>query len=225
MQKYFEKIIDTLRTESRHAKHCFDFKTASAFNTAITIVNVVFDDMDKGKVSDGYHTFDELYHHRAVLFSVICNTHKELAWKSKLHDTGDMYDGMFIVGIETPEGQATYHYDINPYWDMFDVKELPKAPKWDGHTPDEAIRRIGLIGKDTNVPSNDGWIPVSERLPDEKGEYYVTYHPCYWDHVYDEVCVGFDTFRGKASWAKKKYQRVIAWKPKDTPYQPKGEEQ
>ena len=161
MKEVFEKIIDTLRTESRHAKHCFDFKTASAFNTAITIVNVVFDDMDKGKVSDGYHTFDELYHHRAVLFSVICNTHKELAWKSKLHDTGDMYDGMFIVGIETPEGQATYHYDINPYWDMFDVKELPKAPKWDGHTPDEAIRRIGLIGKDTNVPSNDGWIPCS----------------------------------------------------------------
>lgn len=78
-------------------------------------------------------------------------------------------------------------------------------------------------GNDTNVPSNDGWIPVSEWLPDEKGEYYVTYHPCYWDHVYDEVCVGLDTFRGKASWAKKKYQRVIAWKPKDTPYQPKGE--
>jgi hypothetical protein len=159
MKEVFEKIIDTLRTESGYAKHCFDFKTASAFNAAITIVNVVFDDMDKGKVSDGYHTFNELYHHRAVLFAVICNTHKELAWKSKLHDTGDMYDGMFIVGIETPEGEATYHYDIDPYWDMFNVKELQNAPKWDGHTPDEAIRRIGLLGKDINVSTN-----VSEKL-------------------------------------------------------------
>lgn len=118
---------------------------------AIKIVNQVAEETSTGEISDGYHTFNELYHHRAVLFSVICNTYKELAWKSKLHDTGDMYDGMFIVGIETPEGQATYHYDVDPYWDMFDVKELPKAHKWDGHTPDEAIRRIGLLGIDTNV--------------------------------------------------------------------------
>ena len=98
-----------------------------------------------GEFSDGYHTFNELYHHRAVLFSVICNMFPNKAWKSKLHDTGDMFDGMFIVGIETEQGQATYHYDIEPYWDMFKVKELEKAPKWDGHTPSDAIRRIGNI--------------------------------------------------------------------------------
>lgn len=109
-----------------------------------------------GDLSDGYHTFNELYHHRAVLFSVICNSMPDKAWKSKLHDTGDMFEGMFIVGIETPEGQATYHYDINPYWEMFKVKELEKAPKWDGHTPTDAINRIaklGKDGKDTNVLS------------------------------------------------------------------------
>ena len=98
-----------------------------------------------GETSDGYHTFNELYHHRAVLFSVICNIMPDIAWKSKLHDTGDMYDGMFIVGIETPEGQATYHYDIDPYWEMFKVKELDRAPKWDGHTSAEAIERIRKI--------------------------------------------------------------------------------
>ena len=101
-----------------------------------------------GDLSDGYHTFNELYHHRAVLFSVICNSMPDKAWKSKLHDTGDMFEGMFIVGIETPEGQATYHYDINPYWEMFKVKELEKAPKWDGHTPTDAINRIAKLGKD-----------------------------------------------------------------------------
>lgn len=98
-----------------------------------------------GEVSDGYHTFNELYHHRAVLFSVICNEHPDLAWKSKLHADGTMYDGMFIVGIETPDGQATYHYDLDPYWDMFRVKELECAPKWDGHTPAQAIERIGRL--------------------------------------------------------------------------------
>lgn len=131
-------------------------------NKAIEIVNQVAEETNKGEISDGYHTFNELYHHRAILFSVICNSNKELAWKSRLHDTGDMYDGMFIVGIETPEGQATYHYDIEPYWDMFEVKKLQNAPKWDGHTPDEAIRRIGLLGKDINTSSNDGCIPLSK---------------------------------------------------------------
>ena len=108
-----------------------------------------------GEFSDGYHTFNELYHHRAVLFSVICNMFPEKAWKSKLHDTGDMFDGMFIVGIETEQGQATYHYDIEPYWDMFNVKELEKAPKWDGHTPSDAIQRIGNI---SSKQSEGEWI-------------------------------------------------------------------
>ena len=98
-----------------------------------------------GDTSDGFHTFNELYHHRAVLFSVIVRDHRELAWKSKAHHDGTMYDGMFIVGIETPQGQATYHYDIDPYWDMFDCKELDRAPEWDGHTPDEAIERIATL--------------------------------------------------------------------------------
>lgn len=98
-----------------------------------------------GEASDGYHTFNELYHHRAVLFSVICNAHTDIAWKAKRHHDGTMYDGMFIVGIETPDGQATYHYDINPYWDMFRVPELSRAPEWDGHTPAQAIERIGRL--------------------------------------------------------------------------------
>lgn len=98
-----------------------------------------------GDTSDGYHTFNELYHHRAILFSVICNERPEVAWKSKRHHDGTMYDGMFIVGIDTPEGQATYHYDIDPYWNLFRVKELELAPEWDGHTSGEAIRRIGTL--------------------------------------------------------------------------------
>ena len=96
------------------------------------------------EVSDGYHTFGELYHHRAILFATICNQNPNIAWKSKQHDDPNlpMYDGMFICGIETPEGNATYHYDIDPYWNMFHVKELERPPKYDGHTPSQAIERI-----------------------------------------------------------------------------------
>lgn len=63
------------------------------------------------------------------------------------------------------------------------------------------------------------WIPVSERYPKKKGEYLVTYHPCYWGNVQDMKCVGIDTFRGKTSWAKNKYQRVIAWAEKPEPWE------
>lgn len=96
-----------------------------------------------GECSDGYHTFNELYYHRAVLFSVILKDHKELAWKSKKHHDGTMFDGMFIVGIDTPKGQYSYHYDLN-LWSLFDVKELDNAPKWDGHKPKDIDRLLSL---------------------------------------------------------------------------------
>lgn len=98
-----------------------------------------------GETSDGYHTFNELYHHRAVLFSVIVKAFEDKAWKSRKHHDGTMYDGMFIVGVETPYGQATYHYDMEPYWEMFCCKEIERAPEWDGHTPAQAIERIGKL--------------------------------------------------------------------------------
>lgn len=134
-----------------------------------------------GKISDGYHTFNELYHHRAVLFSVICNEHSDLAWKSKRHHdpAEQMYNGMFVVGINTPDGQATYHYDVDPYWDMFHVKELECAPEWDGHTPAQAIERIGkLVDAEKNKPLTlaelremDGQ-PVYVMSPDQENGFF-----------------------------------------------------
>ena len=109
-----------------------------------------------GSLSDGYHTFDELYHHRAMLFAALClTTFKNCAWKSLLHNDPKepMYNGMFIVGIDTPFGQASYHYDIDPYWAIFKVKELDRAPKFDGHTPAEAIDRIFKYAKKIGTES------------------------------------------------------------------------
>ena len=99
-----------------------------------------------GQVSDGYHTFDELYYHRTVLFAIICNHNRALAWKSKLHNDGTMYEDMFIAGISTPEGQYTYHIQ-NEYWDLFNVNERNKAPEWDGHKPEDITRLLSLPAK------------------------------------------------------------------------------
>lgn len=97
-----------------------------------------------GDVSDGSHTFNELYYHRMMLFAVICNTYKERAWKSLRHHDGTMYDGYFIVGIETPKGQYSYHYHVDN-WDMFDIKVLSYAPIWDGHEPKDIDRLLSLL--------------------------------------------------------------------------------
>ena len=125
-----------------------------AINSAIDLINNP-SLLVTGDTSDGYHTFNELYHHRAVLFSVIVKAFPDQAWKSRKHHDGSMYDGMFIVGIETPNGPASYHYDINPYWDMFQCKELEYAPEWDGHTPAQAIARIKKL-----EPVQHGWWKV-----------------------------------------------------------------
>lgn len=98
-----------------------------------------------GEISDGYHTFDELYHHRMVLFAIICNIADDGdAWKSKLHHDGTMYDDYFIVGINTPEGQYSYHYHMDN-WDTFQVTELDFAPEWDGHKPEDITRLFSLL--------------------------------------------------------------------------------
>lgn len=110
----------------------------------VNMINQQISSLDnKGAVSDGSHTFDELYYHRMVLFSVVCRDHKEKAWKSKHHSDGSMFEDYFIVGISTPAGDFTYHYHIQ-HWGVFDVKEVDRAPEWDGHESKDIIRLMLL---------------------------------------------------------------------------------
>lgn len=111
----------------------------------VTVINNMINDLDyKGNITDGSHTFDELYYHRMVLFSIICNINSNMAWKSKLHSDGTMFDNYFIVGITTKEGDYSYHYKLED-WDRFKVKELDKAPEWDGHKPSDITRLYSLL--------------------------------------------------------------------------------
>lgn len=95
------------------------------------------------EISDGYHTFGELYAHRVSLFAALMVCNKKKAWMSKKHDDGSGYDGWFIAGIKLPTGDITYHLPDN-YWGMLSsrVKVLDRAPKWDGHTPTDVINRL-----------------------------------------------------------------------------------
>lgn len=98
---------------------------------------------DIGELSDGFHTFNSLYEQRMILFAALVKAYKDMAWKSYRHEDGEYCfgGGWFIVGIDTPEGSYTYHYE-NKYWDMFDCVDLPRAPHWDGHTEADAETRL-----------------------------------------------------------------------------------
>ena len=101
---------------------------------------------DIGELSDGFHTFNSLYEQRMILFAALVKAYKDKAWKSYRHEDGEYCfgGGWFIVGIDTPKGSYTYHYE-NRYWDMFDCVDLLRAKHWDGHTEaDAGIRLMSL---------------------------------------------------------------------------------
>lgn len=93
---------------------------------------------------DSYHTIEELYEHRTVLFALVCSKFPDIAWKSEKHSDGTSMDGWFIAGLETPYGQITYHQK-SFYWNLFDCKVLETAPKYDGHTPDHVLTRLSQL--------------------------------------------------------------------------------
>ena len=113
------------------------------------VVCDLFNIDDIGEFSDGYHTFNSLYHQRAVLFATIVNTYSDKAWKSHRHSDGELCfgkEGWFVVGVTTPLGNYTYHYE-DKYWSMFNCTELETAPEWDGHTDKDVTRLLSLTAE------------------------------------------------------------------------------
>lgn len=98
-----------------------------------------------GDLSDGFHTFNGLYYQRLILFAALVKTYKDKAWKSWRHEDSEIPfgGGWFIVGIDTPEGSYTYHYEAKD-WNLFDCEELPVGKHWDGHTEEDVTRLLSL---------------------------------------------------------------------------------
>lgn len=90
-------------------------------------------------VSDGYHTFDELYEHRCLLYIALCLQLKDkiqVGWKNH-------YDGWFLLFAELPSGQISYHIPVK-YLELVEkggVDEITDY-EWDGHASQDVIDRL-----------------------------------------------------------------------------------
>lgn len=99
------------------------------------------ENLDTNLISDGYHTFGELYEHRIQLFITLARLMHErtgvFAWRYKIDDK------WFLLGIDTmPEKQITYHLPISK-WEECDFAVTPtRKPEWDGHTSNDVLQRI-----------------------------------------------------------------------------------
>lgn len=100
-----------------------------------------------GTASDGYHSFNELYHYRMLYNACTALAFDGVGWsvvRSRRHSSGAIIFGgpWFVVHMETPAGQITNHYRAE-YWRLFDgIEEVDKAPAWDLHTPEIARLRL-----------------------------------------------------------------------------------
>ena len=96
------------------------------------------------EMSDGYHTFADLYEQRLILSAALAKNNPK-AWKSKLHEDGKVpFDGgWFIMGFETADGSYTYHYELKD-WDLFQCEELERGKPWDGHTSKDVRRLLSM---------------------------------------------------------------------------------
>lgn len=99
-------------------------------------------DCNTDNVSDGYHTFAELYVHRCHLFAALLRSNEHLAWRAQRNADGSAYEGWFIAGLRLPTGAVTYHLPV-AMWPMLDgIEILELAPEWDGHTSADVVARL-----------------------------------------------------------------------------------
>lgn len=135
-------------------------KTIEEINEAIKSLHP-----NEGQVSDGYHSFDELYDFRRAYNAALVNTHVYPCIKSRRHNDGELCfgGGWFIVQMNLPTGQISNHYE-DKYWNEFDCKEQERAEPWDGHTEADVLARL------TELNQNSYRMPLSQRLTVEERE-------------------------------------------------------
>ncbi len=99
-----------------------------------------------GETSDGYHTFNELYDHRCLLWINYCLTNPQGTYL--VHDH---FDGWFLLGKETIVGQISYHCP-NKYIDLV-MSIDQRHPEFDGHTSQDVIERLIKLTTSRNIRS------------------------------------------------------------------------
>jgi hypothetical protein len=103
---------------------------------------------DVSQLSDGYHTFAELYEHRHALMLAFMRAAPDLCWFSRRHADGELCFGdgeWFIVGAELPNsGTVSYHLPMRLWGlaEMTGAAELELGRPWDGHTAHDVVQRL-----------------------------------------------------------------------------------
>ena len=111
--------------------------------------------------------------------------------------------------------------------EKFDCEELCDVEDWydsgyiDGQLSAyekcmDIIRSHMGDGKDTNVPSNGGWIPVEERLPEETDYYLVQLSRKLPNEDYSDRVVAL--YNGEEKEFMSYASLIIAWQPLPEPY-------
>lgn len=87
-------------------------------------------------ISDGYHTFAELYDHRCLLYLNWClETPNACSWRPD-------FEGWFLLYRETSAGQISYHLP-NTLLPLIEGKiEHDDDAKWDGHSSQDVANRL-----------------------------------------------------------------------------------
>jgi hypothetical protein len=89
--------------------------------------------VEADSVSDGFHTMSELYDHRCALFAAFAKVCGLPTYKTPVDD------GWFVAGVILPTGQCGYHLPAYMYNAFAATAD---APVWDGHTSQDALRRV-----------------------------------------------------------------------------------
>lgn len=142
--------LDAIANNKEAVKQAEAVKQVPRIVTVQNMINDLFS-IEKSQLSDGYHTFEELYEFRlmynAALFNEWHNQGKYDVHKSWKHHDGELCfgGGWFIVVALLPSGQITNHYEANA-WGLFNTPETETAKyPFDGHTASDVILRISNI--------------------------------------------------------------------------------
>ncbi|HIE4798963.1 TPA: hypothetical protein ACXNDR_001620 [Serratia marcescens] len=143
-QQAHVKVIEVDELEAHLADGWVDHpsKLSASENAGENIAGAGSDDIDKGEISDGYHTFNELYAHRVRLFSTLMRAFADKAWWSFSGSDGEKWEGWILAGIATPEGDVTYHLPETEIPHLPEGTEIEVGKEWDGHTADDVLERL-----------------------------------------------------------------------------------
>lgn len=110
--------------------------------------------------------------------------------------------------------------ELEKILEEIDVKIVGSiGKKREGLLEAEEIIRKHMSGKDTDVPTNDGWIPVEERLPEDDSMVLVTCQTKKGIRSVNRAYCDGAFWHGSGSMSG-----VIAWRPLPDPYRPERSE-